>query len=266
MIESAIKDVDWYKGNPGVKRIATLIEGCQDYFEDLKAAQGKIVLSVPQSLKIDKIVESLSTHPRTAFLFDRSTLNNHPNVDVYYQLPIYFIYKGLKCKALLDMVFAFKDDEGKVVRVKPVDLKTMFGATTDFLSSLKQWGYHIQAAWYTEALKHFLNPVGLTQGEYILENFQFVVESSSKQGEPLLYTVSDDLLHLGKYGRPQLIVFGHARGEGSDFTYNIPHKEIRGFESLLDEYKYYMDTEWKQDKLISESNGVLLLDWDGVNI
>ena len=100
------------------------------------------------------ITESLRTNPVTKSFFDRETYSKLEDIDVYYQLPIYFEYRGIACKALLDMLFVFKDIDGKVLSVLLVDLKTMAGLTINFgITSFKSFRYDIQAAWYTEALR-----------------------------------------------------------------------------------------------------------------
>lgn len=264
----------WYKGNPGEKRIAGLIEGCSEYFENLKMCFGKQVIDRNQRILIDNIVESLKNNERTKAFFDREIYDKVIDIDIYYQLPVYFEYKGIACKALLDMVFIFKnvfddDIESEIISVVPVDLKTMNGSTTNFISSLKTWRYDIQAAWYTEALSNesstFKNIIG--DQNPVIDNFKFVVESTSNPGKPLVYQLGLEVLYIGKYGRPAVnTVDLNILFEDNPYYQPIPIvKEIRGFDSLIDEYLYYQENGWEEDRVISyENDGVLQLGWEGI--
>lgn len=243
-----------------------------EYFEDLKLAVGKQILSESQSVLIDEIVSSLKTNERTAKYFDRSQLSLATEVDVYYQLPIYFEYRGIPCKALMDLLIVIKVD-GKPVTIQGFDLKTMNGKTINFLTNLKSFRYDIQAAWYTEALLNENSSFAVNSGydlkDISVKPFTFIVESNSKPGQPLLYELSDQLLRIGKFGRNSVYI--NDMGElfntkTTDLTYQpiTVVKEVRGFDSLIDEYLYYQENEWKEEKVVTDNNGVLKIGWDGV--
>lgn len=264
----AIKELNWYKGNPGEKRIAGLVERGNQYYQDLINSLGKIVITTEDNFKISTIVQNLRTHFRTKEYFDRDLYVENPNVDIYYQLPIYFEIDGVECKSLLDMLIVFRNPETyKIESVQPVDLKTMQGDTMNFIWSVKKWRYDIQAAFYTEAIRNFIYYTLGVEHNYVLHPFKFVVESTSTPGNPLVYTMSEELMNIGKFGRNAIVVedvFGNMASniyKGSTII-----KEIRGFKSLLEEYKYYSENEWKEDRRITEGSGVLKLDWDGINL
>lgn len=268
MLDNSIKEHSWYNGKPGEKRIAGLIERGKEYFEDLKAAFGKQVISKDQETIINNIVESLRTNSRTAKYFDRVKLKMFTAMDIYYQLPIYFEYKGINCKALLDILIVFKDDNGVPISVQPIDLKTMTGNTLSFLKNVKAHRYDIQGAWYTEAL---INENSSFNLDYNMEKakvlpFMFIVESSNIPGRPLLYKMSENLLRVGKEGRPEIkLVDANNLFIDSDYKDYIIMREIRGFDSLIDEYSYYEKTGWKEHKLIEEKDGLLDLYWDRIS-
>lgn len=143
-IKESIEFHGWQKNWKDETRISKIIDVGSEYFEDLKLALGKQVIDKNQLFIINSICESLRTNQRTKSFFDREVYEKFPDIDVYYQLPIYFEYKGIACKALLDMLFVFKSvDTGEVISVLPVDLKTMAGNTLNFISSLKSWRYDI---------------------------------------------------------------------------------------------------------------------------
>ena len=262
-IQAASEEFGWYNGKPGEKRIQGLIERCSLYFEDLKAAYGKQVVSKEQADIIDGIVMSLRTHPRTAHFFDRETQQMNTNVDFYYQLPIYFNYKDIDCKALLDLVIVVKDEQGRIASVQPIDLKTMSGRTIDFMTSLKSRRYDIQAAWYTMAIQHWMSELGLTLGEYTLHPFKFIVESTTIQGNPLIFICDESLLEMGKTGRPELDNVCIAKEDIHDI-YTIKYNEIKGYEQLIEDYLFYEEQGWKEEKVVEQNEGVLKIDWNGI--
>ena len=249
-------------------RISKLIDAGSEYFQELINSLGKTIITTEDDHKISQIVFNLRNHHRTKELFDRSLYENNPHVDIYYQLPIYFTMNGIECKSLLDMLLVFRNpDTNKIESVQPVDLKTMQGDTINFLWSVKKWRYDIQAAFYTEAIKNYIyNTLGV-EHNFVLHPFKFVVESTSNPGQPLVFTMTEELMNIGKYGRSGITVRDIIKLISSDFYRGTPIvREIKGFLSLLEEYKYYSENEWKEDKRITEGNGVLKLDWDGINL
>lgn len=169
-------------------RIAKIVEAWE-YWEDLKAAEGKVVLSQEENDLISEIVMSIRTNPTTSMYFQRSK-----NVEIRYQFPIYFQYKEIDCKALLDMVII--NHEAKTIQ--PIDIKTMGDQALYFPKSLRQRRYDIQAAFYTEALKSLPE-----FQDYYIGPFMFIVESTVNPGSPLVYTCTENLLFIGKWGREE---------------------------------------------------------------
>lgn len=220
-----------------------------DYFMDLCQSFGKTVISQSQANTIHTIVASLTGNPRTARYFDRRTLEDYAKVEVYYQFPVYFEYRGVQCKALLDIVIVERNDAGEITGVTPVDLKTMNGNTYYFPSSIKTRRYDIQAAWYTLALeKHF--------GPGLIKPFQFVVESTSYQGKPLLFEVEQSLLEIGRAGIVPVIL--------SDIDV-VLKQEVLGYEQLLDLYIYHSENGFNEERAIQEAGlQPLKVDWNGI--
>ena len=230
-----------------------------EYFENLKLAIGKTVLSQEQYEKVMSIVTCLRENPRTMKYFDRNSLSSQKNIDIYYQLPIYFKYRGKACKALLDILVVIKDDDGNVIQVQPADLKTTGQNTIYFLSSVKSLRYDIQGAWYKEAIQSIYPRAEILP-------FQFIVESTVFVGKPLIYKLSEDLLHIGKFGR-QAVTISDIDGLFNNNAAYQPIKvvrEIKGFDELLDEYLYYEQNGWEEDKKVTENDGLLTIGWEGI--
>ena len=243
-------------------KLKNIIEPGSEYFKDLCLAFGKTVISQTQFETIKSIVKSLENNPRTSRFFDRITFENTPGVTIYYQFPIYFEYRGVQCKALLDMVIVERDFEERILSITGIDLKTMNGNTYYFPSSIKARRYDIQAAWYTLALQHHF---AVPEGTNVIKPFQFVVESTSFQGKPLVYTVADSLLGIGRYGRRAISLHDTDVFNGDEMASAIIQYQIKGFEQLLDMYIYHSENGFTEEREIQEAGLTpLVVDWDGI--
>jgi hypothetical protein len=161
------------------------------------------------------------------------------------------------------MVFVGRDEEGNLLSVTGVDLKTMNGNTFYFPSSVRARRYDIQAAWYTLALrKHFAIP---EEDSSIMKPFQFVVESTSYQGKPLNFVVDKSLLAMGRFGRNIVTLHDTDVYSTEPISSSIIQYEIKGFEQLLDLYIYHSENGFREEREIQEA-GVepLVINWDGV--
>lgn len=205
-----------------------------NYWDELTASRGKIILSDEEYSLISQIVMSLRTLHPTGLYFLKDTL---------FQKAIYFTYKGVNCKALLDMV----NIDHKAKTIQPLDIKTLGGHVLDFHKSVIKRRYDIQAAFYTEALSQ-------EYPGYEILPFKFLVESTVNPGTPLVYEVHPSLLEIGKNGRKPL-VDEHTRTE-----------EILGFNQLIELYLYYEENGYMKDQVILEHSGTLLIDWSGIMV
>ena len=255
---------DWYGGKPGEKRILGLIDKGNIYWEDLKQSYGKQILSITDKVLIDSIVSSLTNNPRTSKFFDRLALSRAEKVSVYYQLPIYFTYKNIACKALLDMLIIIRNEKGNIVSIQPFDLKTMNGSTLKFSINLKSFRYDIQGAWYVEAILAPDSSLDLKEGEFesedVLKPFTFIVESNTFPGQPLLYEMNEELFYIGKFGKPDLEV----KVSPDSVVNEILKYGVKGFDELVDTYIYQTENEWREEKIITDNNGVFKLGWNGI--
>lgn len=220
-----------------------------EYWEDLKASQGKIVLSQEEFNLINTIVMSLRTNEATSVYF------NAP--EIHYQVPIYFEYMDVGCKALLDMVIF----DRKAKTIQPIDIKTMGDYTITFPKSLRRRRYDIQAAFYTEALK-YLYP------DYTILPFKFIVESTTDPGQPLVFTCDETLLDIGKNGRECIYLKGDVLDtlypDNKKTVYYQKLEDIKGFVQLLELYKYYSTNGFEVDQVVRENKSELQIDWSGI--
>lgn len=223
-----------------------------EYWEDLKQAIGKQVLSQEENDLISQIVMSIRTNEATSKYFQENRLT-----EIIFQMPINFTYERIDCKALLDMVII----NHKNKTIQPIDIKTMGDYTINFPKSLRQRRYDIQAAFYTAGLQ-------AVYPEYEILPFKFIVESTIEPGNPLVFTCSEDLLHIGRFGRPAHSIIGLTYYQEPENSAKIIHvyEEIKGFYQLVEDYKYYLQNGFELDKRVRDSNSELLLDWSGINL
>lgn len=222
-----------------------IIEQGSDYWNDLIASEGKQILSLEQYETVVNITASIFFNPYTAKYFEDSK-----EIDIYYQLPLHFKYECdndlIDCKALLDMVIINHRDK----TIQPIDIKTMGDYTINFPISFFRRRYDIQAAFYTEAV---MSSNRLSEySKYTVLPFKFIVESTIEQGNPLVYTCTNDILDRGKYGTPSQKIEGHVlRGR-------------EGFIHGLKLYKWHLENGFEKDKVVIENEGNLLLTLEGI--
>jgi hypothetical protein len=217
-----------------------------EYWEDLKQALGKQVLSQEENDLISQIVMSIRTSEATSKYFEK---NRH--IEVIFQMAIAFEYKGIVCKALLDMVIINHQNK----TIQPIDIKTMGDYTINFPKSLRQRRYDIQAAFYVEALKS-----KEVYTIYEILPFKFIVESTIDPGTPLVFTCTKSLLDLGKYGRNGFLI----EGEKSVIQNYIVIPEIKGFHQLIEDYEWYLENGFEKSRKIVESKSEFQIDWEGI--
>ena len=228
-----------------------------EYWEDLKASEGKQVLSQEENDLISQIVMSIRTNPTTSKYFETSK-----DIEILDQLAIYFSYCGIDCKALLDRVIV--DHKNKTIQ--PIDFKTMGDQTIYFPKSLRQRKYNIQAAFYTEALKYFIERDDKTLQDYKILPFKFIVESTVNPGKPLVFTCSNELLFMGRWGREENFLELNVPDSTETWIKKeyVSYPEIKGFHQLIEDYKWYMEKGFETKREIVESQGEFQLDWNGI--
>ncbi len=209
-------------------------EGGRDYFNMVKDNVGKYLLDTLQYQNVRNSVHTLYTHPFTAQWF-----NAGDNEDIVFQFPILWAHKGFKCKSLFDIIKF--DHENKVIY--PCDLKTTFDHVLGFPMNVLKWKYFVQASFYSAGLKYWK----LENKEffnYRIDNFRFIVISSTDPFRPLVYKCSDEDLYAGRYG--------------GKLKYNGEFE--KGFEDLMDDMQWHLNTQnFSYPKEVYDKNGEITL-------
>jgi hypothetical protein len=130
--------------------------GYKAWYIGRKQAGDRTLMAEDEFKAVEYAAKSLFSNPFTREFF----LNTKEDVDIYYQVPIYFTIGnedeedgGVECKALLDILIVDKKNK----KIVPVDLKTIGKSLTQFESTFIFFGYYRQAAFYRLAVEHLLD-------------------------------------------------------------------------------------------------------------
>lgn len=199
---------------------------------------GKIVLSTNEYEGVLRAKQSITENDFTNYYFYQIFMHH----ELMHQVPIYFTYKGVECKALLDGILIDHRDR----TIQPFDLKTTGKSVYEFQDSFLYWGYYRQGAFYERALLSKQSPVkDLLKDNYKLLDFIFIVVESSKDSlnPAIIYRTTEKDRHCGIHG-------GYVRG-----------KFYKGIDTLLDDYLFYTKNDlWDLPKDLLDSNGEVVLD------
>jgi hypothetical protein len=201
-----------------------------DYYQ-LKNSD-KTVLGSDQYGVVMEIVEKLKTNPYVKHYF----IEPYPEGwEVKYQVPIYFTYDKVECKALLDLLVI--DHKNK--KIIPVDLKTTAKLSSEFPRSYLQFGYYRQCAFYETALLSEESPVKehLDAG-YKLEDFRFIVVETKKgsTNPPLVFITSKSDRISGMQGG------------------TVGSKYYKGIDELIAAYLWHQENDYWEMSLTDVSN------------
>lgn len=206
----------------------------QEYWADLIEANGKQVLDDIEWNVINNIVISLTTHKHTKHLF----LNNS-DIDIVFQFPMFWECFGEQCKGLIDHLII--DHKNK--RIKPIDEKTLGDYILKFPQAVKKRRYDIQGSYYVYGLNKNLDKLSSLIGKdvtnYSVAHLAFVVESTIKQGVPLVFPMTAELDSIG------------AVGEG---------KYLKGWQHAITEYSQWKAINYSIEERFKSSNGVVWID------
>lgn len=237
--------INWLDDNR-VEEVLVKKEG-KKYWDALYSSIGKQILSNSETNIIDSIVNNWQSNWRTKNYFVDSK-----DIDMYYQLPIYFTYQGVDLKALPDMIIVNHTD--KTIQI--IDLKTMAGSTLGFWGSLKLRRYDIQAAMYKSAIiNSFIADKKLDQ--FTVLPFRFIVESNTSPGNPQVYKLNEVTEWIGLSG------VGGAWSTDDDGNETQYCKPIYGLIDCISRYLSYKEQipEFSED-ILTYNKQELELDWN----
>lgn len=219
------------------------------YWDSLVNSEGKTIISQSEYEIICSVAMSLKSNEYTAPYF-----RSDKNIEILYQLPIYFTHQEIDCKALLDMVIV--DHKNKTIQI--IDIKTMGDYTSNFKYAFKNHRYDIQMAMYTIAIEYWRRQEKLE--EYKILFPKFLVESTISPGEPSVYTVDENTLLIATHGLDKFKSMHGTTFPELDYLKG-KNRPIIGLYDLFRLYKYYQENGFEVSKEYREQKGNFILNW-----
>jgi hypothetical protein len=221
------------------KRVFEIISKGEEYWKELVDSRGKQILTEQEYECVKTVVFYFMNHPHTAHLFQE-----REGIDIVYQFPIYWVYEGVQCKGLIDMLII--DHNRKMLL--PIDIKTIGDYVMNFYKAVETRRYDIQACYYTHGLwANRLQLCEITKQNvmgYKIGNFAFLVESTTAPGTPTIFPLSDTLIKNAAEGDPvrdmvgwQEIVREYARWQAHDFSLNKLLEDCKGVVYIGSDYR-----------------------------
>ena len=218
----------------------------KEYYIQKTTALGKQVLSNQElEIVLRACAQLLSSLPTQRY-FDF----NNPDLEIFYQVPIYFSINDVNCKALLDGILINKKER----TIQPFDLKSTGRRIISFPSTVKRFGYHYQGAFYWEACRqlfacegnacsHSLITSKLCQyKDYTLLPTTFIVTSTEKDEKALCFAMTLDEIQTCLTGNPANV-----------------DANFHSIEEMLEIYKWHCETgKWDYPKKVYEKGALPL--------
>lgn len=190
---------------------------------------------IPQKLYDLAVTMSnaLLTNQYSKIFFEKSEY-----IDVQYQVPIEFIYDGIKCRGIIDILIT--DHKTKTHRI--IDLKT---TSLNINKVCKEKRYDIQLGFYQYgALKNYV------QTGYRLLNPILLFSKTTNPEYPEIYELTNSDLLISRWGiESQEIV------KIKNEEYKIIKKK-EGFDALIKKYKYHCINGWKHPIHFDTKTGI----------
>lgn len=200
------------------------------YVESRLRATDKLTITEYEHNRAADVFTSLTEHPFTKDLFIPEE-----GETIEYQFPVFadLEINGqlVPCKALLDMI-RFNHNT-KVIRW--FDTKCVSGHIGQFMYSYEKLMYYIQGAFYHDCL------IARYGHEWEVEMPAFIVESYYSHGNPILYYINEEELHVARYG-----------GRSKETL-----RKITGYHEMIEKYLFYISskqTAYTQEQL--DNNGI----------
>jgi hypothetical protein len=198
----------------------------REYIKETIAAKGKIVTTPELLLAATSAAVTLKTHPYTANYFISTE-----DVEVLFQPVFLYRFKGAEGKARPDLVHI--DHKNKIITV--IDIKTGGELPSKFVNSFYHFKYYLQVMSYLLAIE-YVKYKDEEFKDYTVMPFQFMYSSKKLPETPALWTVPTQLCDFFLKG----------------------WDDNRGFESLVDDWKYYHEhQQFISERIILENGGKL---------
>jgi hypothetical protein len=195
-----------------------------NYLADIPNIGNKKVISSSDIVTLNTIERNFNSNPYTSGCF----IQPNGDIEVINKLVIQFTVEDRLCKAELDKVII--DHQNKTV--SPIDLKTTSDNPYNFNYSFFKYGYHVQSAWYTEALRQWLvskSLISYTITEYL---FPVVNSISLKVGQVI---ADENIINAGWNGYTDK--YGNQKEGVKHLLNRLTFHEVYGFDYPMEYYQ-----------------------------
>ena len=212
----------------------------QDYILFVLGSKDKTILSPNEWASALGMKEMLLNNEFTKkYLVDLPAL---PTIEVHDQLKIEWKHGEFECISILDKVIV---DHAKK-EIIPIDIKTTSKGVGNFVQSYLRFGYFRQCSFYISAIKYWLHNISEIKNpdEWSIAKFHFIVVDSNLNDFPLIYTVSDQDIEVGRNGGA------------------LPNSSmiVTGWANLLDSLTFHQkERDWRYTQEQFEKHGKLEL-------
>lgn len=195
----------------------------------------KTIVSKEHYEKAVEISHALLTSPFTA-----NYLRESDGVEILTAHPIYWYYKDLPFKSLLDHVSI--NHNTKKITIN--DVKTTRFNTSEFKNSILDYRYDIQGSFYLKAFEWWIENTRKDLADYTVDSFNFLVASVKYNDCPLIYRMTTSDYFIGQIG--------------AKLSYNGMRKHYRGFDNIIDDLIWHKKTNiWYAKKEYYENKGII---------
>ncbi len=193
-------------------RVKKIIEDGSNYYEDLKKAVGKQIISGNDYNKAIIAQASLMSDP-----YIGKYLKPRKGQELIKKKVIEFVVEDIEFKCELDLVFI----DHNLKEITPIDLKTTGSSIYSFPYNFWKLRYDFQAAVYSHALQEavYKNP---KFKDYTINDFKFFVVEKEGNNKPMIFSTNKEILSIG--------IKGGILENG---------KVLEGFEQAIERYKYH---------------------------
>lgn len=169
------------------------------YWDDLARAGKRIILADDESTGTHGIINSFENHKNTAWIFKDSD-----DVILIYQFICYFVYDGVPCKAMIDLIRI----DLKTKRIYVFDMKTGYSPVTKFNMTMRSLRYDLQGSFYMTAISFSMalmsSMSGIDLSSFTVQNLAFVYDSYVTPGVSMIFPCTN-VLNRGAVGDNQYV-------------------------------------------------------------
>jgi hypothetical protein len=215
-----------YQNNWGDDAIwKSILKDGEEYWKFLIESKGRTIIT-SEEMRLSKTIASLAmSHPLTGKYFI-----DQPNVDKYYQLPLYWMYEDLPCKGLVDILIV--EHETKTIYLTDIKSTGVYNID-EWIRVCRTKNYPMQMSWYKLGVER--NFQDLIEQGYKIECRWIIIPMNEFSFKPWVIPCTQTLLNIGMYGYSKQVV--------SEIPINDEYKKIKkvkyygGISDALTHYK-----------------------------